>query len=216
MIDSSQLYDIYTLEIAMRDKLCGGVPKNPDVLDDWVKTKTGHDDEQTAQLTEEARAALLDTVTEKSWNGFLADPDNGLFIEARQLKAMFKECASLLRITVQKSGSKQILQHGFEVKALDGGARIYLGRQKADGYVEGPIHVSTAQGPRTALKRVDYVEGVTLTFAVWVLRTAPGEKRHLGARDIETMLALAQENGFGADRSQGRGKFDVVRFEKAA
>jgi hypothetical protein len=214
MISTSDLYDYYRVTIQLRDKLCGGIPKNPDLIKAWVEAGTGHKDAKSEQLTEEAKAALLDDVAEKSWNGFLADPERGIFIESRQVKAMFKECASLLRITTKKIGSKQILQHGFEVKAPDGGQRIYLGRNKADGNDEQAIHVQTAQGPRSAIKRVDYVSEVKVTFQVWVLKTAAGEKRHLGKSDLERMLGLAQENGLGADRSQGRGKFDVTEFEK--
>lgn len=214
MINTDGMYDYYRIIIAMRDKLCGGVPKNKDLIRSWVESTTKYKDEKSAELTEAAMEAMLDDVAEKSWNGFFRDAERGLFLEARQVKAMFKECASLLRITVTKQGSKQILQHGFEVKALDGGARIYLGKAEPDGFDEQAIHVSTAQGPRTAIKRVDYVEGIEITFQVWVLNTAPAEKRHVGKDDLERMLGLAQENGLGADRSQGRGKFDVTVFEK--
>lgn len=216
LIDSTNLYDIYRVKVAMRDKLCGGVPKNPDVLGDWIKAKTGHDDAQTIAQTEEAKQALLDTEAEKSWTGFFSDAKQGVFIEARNIKAMFKECASVLRITVDKRGSKQILQHGFEIKAPDGGSRIFLDRAKADGFDETPIHVTTPQGPRTALKRIDYVMGAVLNFHVWVLGTHAAETRHIGEDDLMRMLALAQENGLGADRSQGRGKLDVIEFEKVA
>lgn len=206
------LYDIYRVEIAIRDRLCGGMPKSADLIEAWVKATTGYNDQQTKAQTDEARAVLLEEVTERSWNGFPADA-SGVFVWARQIKALFKECATMLRVTVDKRGSKQIFQHGFEIKSMTGGDRIHIGRPKADGYSEGPIHVQTPQGPRTALKRVDYVERPTLTFEVWVLSTAPAETRHVGQEDIETMLTFAQENGLGADRSQGMGKFDVVSFD---
>jgi CRISPR/Cas system CSM-associated protein Csm4 (group 5 of RAMP superfamily) len=214
LIDSRELYDIYRITLRTIEKLAGGVPKNPDLIRSWVEASTGHKDEKSEQLTEAAVEQMIDEVSEKSWNGFFRDKEKGIYIEARCVKAMFKECASVLRITVQKIGSKQILQHGFEVKALDGGARLYLGKDQADGYDESPIHVVTPQGPRTAIKRVDYVENVELTFEVWVLTTAAQEKRHVGEEDLKRMLALGQENGLGADRSQGQGKFEVTAFEK--
>lgn len=208
------LYDVYRVKIAMTDKLCGGRSRNPDLLESQVKAQLGYDDEQTAQLTDEARAQMLDTVVEKSWVGFYRDEERGIYIETRQIKAALKQCASLLGITKAKIGSKQILHEGAEVKALDGGDRIYLGRQEPDGYDEGPIHVMTAQGPRAAIKRVDYVKNAVLEFEVWVLWTAGGEKRHIGEDELVQMLTFAQENGIGADRSQGRGKFSVVEFER--
>ena len=207
------LYDTYRVRIKVRNKLCGGMPKNQDVIESWIKASTGFDDEKTKVQTQEALDALVEEKTEKSWNGFPED-EHGIFIWARQLKAMFKESATMLRVTVDKRGSKQIFQHGFEVKALDGCDRIRLGVRKSLAYDEGPIHVQTAQGPRSALKRVDYVEKVEIDFEIWVLTTASGETRHVGEKDIVRMLTFAQENGLGADRSQGQGKFDVVSFER--
>ena len=211
--EARELYDVYRVTIKFRDKVCGGMPKNKDLIEGWVKATTGYDDEKTKELTQEAKDALLDETTEKSWNGFRAD-ENGLYLETRQVKALFKECATMLRITTQKLGSKQIFQHGFEIKGPDHEDRLYLKRRQADGYDEGPIHVMTAQGPRTALKRVDYVKGATISFEMWVFTTESGEKRHVGEKEIAKMLTFGQENGIGADRSQGRGKFNVVEFEK--
>ena len=211
--NSRALYDIYAVRLKVRDKLCGGMPKNPSLLAGWIAATTEHNDETTTAQEAEARAVLLAPSEEKSWNGFPAD-ENGLFVWSRQIKALFKECASMLRITTAKIGSKQILQHGFEVKGLVKTDRVYLGVDKPDGSDEGPIHVQTAQGPRTAIKRVDYVQGVELKFEVWVLHTSGAEKRNVGEHEIRAMLAFGQENGLGADRSQGHGKVDVVAFER--
>lgn len=214
-LNSRELYDTFSVTIKMRDKLHGGVPKNPDVLEDHIKRKTGYDDEQTKQQVTDAQEDLQEIV-EESWNGFLCDEEKGLYIRALQVKAMLRECGSVLLFFKKKRGSKQIVQHGFEVKAPDGGDKLFLGRDKPDGHTEGPIHVMTPQGPRTALKRVDYVEGVTIKFEVWILKTSPQESRHLGEKDLLEMLKLAQENGLGADRSQGSGKLDVVEFAKTS
>jgi hypothetical protein len=233
-----RLYDIYEVEIQIRDKICGGTPYDPKVIAAWIRARTGHDDavttgqiEQAVKLSpkEEAEAKL-----EGSWNGFPQD-ENGLFVWARQIKAMFRESATMLKVTTEKRGSKQVIQHGFEIKAMPGtqtsriavkdeggellspsSDRIYLGRTKPDELDEGPIHVQTAQGPRNALKRVDYVSRARLAFEVWVFGTAPAETRHLGQDDIEEMLLFAQENGLGADRSQGQGKFNVLKCERVS
>jgi hypothetical protein len=206
------LYDIYRIEIQFRDKLVGGVPKNKDLLADAVRAHTGFDDEKTQEQIKELGSGVVDVIVEKSWNGFALD-DVGLYIKAFQVKALFKECAQMLRLAKDRLGSKQILQHGFEVKALDGSDKLHLGKSKPDGTAEGPIHVMTPQGPRTAIKKVDYVEKIALSFEVWVLATHHGETRHVGEEQIVQMLRFGQENGVGADRSQGAGKFDVKSFE---
>jgi hypothetical protein len=118
----------------------------------------------------------------------------------------------MLRLTTDKRGSKQIFQHGFEIKSSPVDDRLYLGVTEPTGYDEGPIHVDTARGPRSAIKRVDFVDRPTVTFEVWVLSTASGETRHIGEKDLVKMLTFSQENGCGSDRSQGRGKFDVLAF----
>lgn len=214
--ESKSLYDVYRCQIRMRDKLCGGIPKNKELLADAVRAHTGHDDAHTAAQIAELGVGIVDEIVEKSWNGFVSD-DKGMYLPAFQIKAMFKECASLCRLTTEKRGSKQILQHGtFVVKAVDGGDRVHFGKTAVDGCDEGPVHVMTAQGPRTAIKRVDYVERVDLTFDVWVFGTHAAETRHIGESDVIELLRLAQENGLGADRSQGKGTFDVVKFERVA
>jgi hypothetical protein len=219
---TDDLYDRYHVTIQFRDRVCGGTPKNPELLRSWIAATTEHDDATTTAQEKEAREALLEPKEEKSWIGFPGDK-RGLFLWARQIKALFKECATMLRITEQKRGSKQIFQHGFEIKALGSipADRIYLSNGKANvteptAFAEGPIHVQTPQGPRTALKRVDYVEGPHVTFEIWVLHTEGGEKRHVGEEEIVKMLSFGQENGIGADRSQGHGKFDVITFSKVS
>ena len=223
--DARKLYDIYQCTIALRDKICGGTPRNEGVLRSAIIANTGHDDDVTKGQIAEAIANspkgsatsevddMVEEKIEKSWNGFPKD-EKGLFIWARQVKALFKESATMLRVTVDKRGSKQIFQHGFEIKGPDADDRLYLQKQEADGFDEGPIHVQTAQGPRTALKCVDYVSQPRLSFEIWVLTTMPADKRHIGENDVKLLLTFAQENGLGADRSQGRGKFDVIEFSK--
>ena len=211
--DTGNLYDKWLVEIVFREKLCGGVPKNENTIKSWVESKTGHTDKQAEELAAEAVEAMKEQLTDASWNGFKQDAEHGLYIEPRQVKAMLRECFTMQRVFVKKKGSKQIHQHGLEIKGLEHPSRIYLGRAEADGDDEGPIHVMTAQGPRSALKRVDYVEGATLTFELWRFKTVATEKRHISHDALVAALTLAQENGLGADRSQGRGKFDVTKFE---
>lgn len=219
LLDSSALYNRYFVRIQVRERLDGGVPKDPELIAGWVAAKTGHDDEQTQKLVEE-HMPDIETVTEEvaegMWTGFKQD-DLGYYIETRQVKALFRESATMLGITKKKRGSRQVLQHGFEVRGHDGGSKIYL---KTDGdedlnikREERAIHVMTPQGPRSAIKRCDYATNAALEWEVWILRTAKAETRHIGCAELELMLTHAQENGLGSNRSQGSGKFDVTRFD---
>ena len=211
--DSSELYDRYNVTIKIRNRIMGGVPRSAEIIEAWVKARTGYDDALTKAQTEEALATQVSEEAEKIWTGFPGD-GRGLFVATRQIKAMLRESATMLGITKKKRGSKQVVQHGLEIKGPDHEQRVYLGVTEASGSDEGPIHVMTAQGPRTALKRQDYVDEPTLSFTIWVFKTAPQETRHLGEKEIVKMLTFAQENGLGAARSQGHGKFDVIEFAK--
>ena len=208
------MYDIYECTIQMRDRLYGAVPKCEKSFHKVVAVRTKHDDEQTVQQVEELTEEMKDKSPEPSYVGFLRDEKEGLYVKANSVKAMLKQGASMLRITMDKTGSKQILREGMEVKGLVHPMRIYLDRQQPDDTVERPIQVSGPKGDRSALKKADYVERVMLTFHIWVLGTHPSETRHVGEKELIRILAFSQENGLGGDRSQGEGKFDVLKFEK--
>lgn len=214
----ARLYNRFAIVIAVRDRVCGGMPKNKDLIRPWVESTLPKGEEKdpamTEKLIQEDAELVVNAVEERVWNGFPEDAAKGLFIPCRQIKAMLKQSASLLGITKKQRGSKQILAEGLEVKAPDGSDRIYLDRMKPDGVEEKAIHVMTAQGPRSALRKFDFVEKPKLRFEVWVLKTAAQETRHVGEDQIVEILTHAQENGLGASRSQGEGKFDVVEFSE--
>jgi hypothetical protein len=213
----ARLYDRYRVKIAICDRICGGMPKNPDLIKTWVESTTGHADEITEKLIQENAELVVNAVAEKCWNGFPEDPKHGLFIPCRNIKACLKQSAQLLGIYKKQRGSKQIMAEGMEVKANEFNGRtdrVYLGKKAPDGTDESAIHVMTAQGPRTALRRMDYVTQPEISFEIWVLKTATQETRHIGEEQLVEILTHAQENGLGASRSQGEGKFEVVEFQK--
>ena len=217
--NAERLYDRYRVQIQVRDRICGGMPKNPDLIKNWVEATTGHADEISEKLIQENAELVVNEVAEKCWNGFPEDKHHGLFIPCRNIKACLKQSAQLLGIYKNKRGSKQIMAEGMEVKAPSERGygptdRIYLDKNTPDGTDESAIHVMTAQGPRTALRRMDYVTKPTLSFEIWVLKTAAQETRHIGEEQLVEILTHAQENGLGASRSQGEGKFDVIEFQK--
>lgn len=220
--NARDLYDVYLVEALIRGKICGGKPKSASLLEDHIRRTTGHDDELTKQQielakqygnTEEVMAEIADEKIERSSTGFLSD-ENGLYIDTYQLKAMFKQSASMLGIYKKKRGSKQICAEGAEVKGLIKEDRVYLGKSKPDGTDENIVHAMTPKGQISGIKHVDYVTGCTIAFEIWVLRTAAQETRHVSEDDVIHILTFAQENGVGADRARGHGKFNVSKFQR--
>lgn len=221
--DFKTLYDFYNVQIRFKDRCYGGRPKNKELLRTWIVATTGYNDAKTDELVAQAQdmtpALDLDKEFEKSWTGFATDGD-GVFLESRAVHAMIKQCASLLRLTIDKRGSKQILAEGTVVHAMDGGNKIRFVRNASrvlvpDGYQEDAIHVTTPQGERTALRRQDYIHQAGLEFQVWIMKTAPSEKRHLTEEDLVRILTLGQNVGLGASRSQSNGQFEVIGFGRA-
>jgi len=214
--------DIYTghyrISLVMREWLVGGIPKDPDVQKKWLETQgwtPAEADEYVARTRKETEEAGGDWVEEaemEGWSGFKSDATGGLFIETRQIKALIRECATELELTKDRqAGLRQRIQHGLMIKSVQGGERLYLGREKPDGDYTGVCHVMTPRGKKAAFKKADYVAGVSITFEVWIVQAAKFTDEKL-----RKVLFLAQEAGLGANRSQGQGKFDVTAFEVLA
>jgi hypothetical protein len=85
-------------------------------------------------------------------------------------------------------------------------AMILLGKEP-DGTDERVVHVMTAMGPRSSFKKYDYYDAPEISFTLKVLNDGVVTEHHL-----RTILEYAQDNGLGADRSQGFGQFDLMEF----
>lgn len=206
-----ELFKFYNVRIKMRNRLVGGYPKNIDA-ERAMLTARGLEDlippqPDLSTLSDDERKALEQETVEKSMIGFKSN-GHGLYIESRQVKAMFKECANILK------GPKLLDVKNFKSKVAERifvePREILLGKTEPDGKDSRPVHVMTAMGPRTSIKTMEYVEGVEIAFRIKVLQDGVVTEDH-----IRTMLEYAQDNGLGADRSQGDGQFDLVEFSDA-
>lgn len=207
------LFRRFTVRLRTTAPLCGGVPRNDELVRSWLKAHTGYDDATTDAQEAETREAMEGRITKGEdavWTSFPSNAQ-GLYLHERQLKAMLKENAKVLGLVKANPGLGQILQHAVHVRP----AYIALGRTEPDGCEEKPIHVMTAQGPRTALKRFDYLNpGVEFAFTVAVAKGGKGGLFTLEM--LATILANAQSAGIGANRSQGFGTFEVAEMNEAA
>jgi hypothetical protein len=193
--------------------------------------------ETLKKLPQDAAQEVTEGVVASSllWNTFPRDAEGRPVFEARCIKAFFKEEANILKdvlaaeAKLQNRGQKKAKKDGAE------GGSVYntMYRSKVaeqlfvegivypllrdgkpledvDGQAEKAIHVMTAQGPRNALKRFDYINaGVELKFHVRILRDGV-----VTVHDLLRMLEHGQENGMGAARSQGNGRFEVMQVEE--
>jgi hypothetical protein len=229
-------WDIYNVEIQINDRLVGGIPIVPEGEDradayerGWLKKV--EDDPEFEKPLAEALAEDPDMPTKPVSvddiggleTGFRRD-DEGIYIEARQVKAMLREAAQRLGFINNIRGARQVLQHDLNVRAETGSFSQKLRLYNEDGTnfdPDGkdmrPISVITAQGPRTAIKRFEYSSQPRIRFIIRVLAGGiayKGGKQLIGEAELADMLDFAQDLGLGADRSQGEGTYTLISLEK--
>lgn len=221
----------YHIRIAFRDRVCGGTPKDPDVQLKWLETR-GFSPQESEEYVKNMRAEAessedyVNEEVQKSWNGFKSDAE-GIYLEARQLEAMLREGATELEITKKTRGFRQRLQHGCfirppRLRLLKGGHVLTEAEgavdekptptRVADGSQMKVVHAITPKGKIAAFSRFDYVTEAQVEFDVLIVQG--GEKQMFTAAPLARIIALNQEQGLGANRSQGEGKFDVLSIEK--
>jgi hypothetical protein len=232
ILDPFTIFAQYKVTIQFREKLMGGVPYNPKLIEGWLRTKMEGKDAETMEMVrstlnelgwsvgpdtpmEEIQEAYKKLALTKVTNGFkqeLAGRRRGLYIETRQLKAMLKEATNILyageRWGVTKKGPRNFLAERVFVRATDSSDFLFLGRQQPDGIEMVIGHVSGPQGPRSTLTYHQYCFSPTVEFVCLSLNDCITEEQWV------EMLTLCEEGGLGALRSQGHGKFNVLGIER--
>ena len=194
------------------DDIAGGLPTDARLIDAWQQARWSkvakllpEDPQNPEEAAKRTRELLGPEVPEEAgWTTFARDDQQRLCIEGRQIKAALKESANILK-TLIKIGDKtvplraRLAERVFVVERL---LPLLPERQEPDDTIERAIHVMTAQGPRDALKRTDIVRKAELVCTLKVLNDG------MFTHDIlSTLLDHGSENGLGADRSQGFGRF---------
>jgi len=220
----------YLARIQLREKLMGGTPKNPKLIEGWLRSKAG------VTADEEVRMMMVRTLIElgaeldpgetdmakitaaseamagvKQTNGFKRN-GTSLYIEGRQVKAMLKESINALFAGEEKWGKTKKGPKNFAAEhVFIADERISLGTEEPSG-VEFVIgHLTGPGGPRATVGYVEYVYQPILGFTVLCDPVAEGQVTDDHWRRI---WLHAQENGLGAMRSQGHGRFNVIEWTR--
>jgi len=208
-------FDRYRVRLRLKH-IVGGLPAVPEIIKTWVETRNADKTAEEQKLMINAHIDELpevaDEVAEKKTIVF---PRVGgqLAIEGRQVKAMLKEAANVVKNSLPrgcgKDGKIAALKSKVAETVFVEEEYISLGRAEPDEVIERPISVVTRQGPRTSIKRCEVCRDVEIEFHLRRLRGGEVSEAVLLA-----ILEYAQQMGLGADRSQGRGVFEVVDVEK--
>jgi hypothetical protein len=197
--------------------LVGGVPSDPQIAKGWIETSLKDSSQQriqelVAQTMVERNVTQAEAVTIvndlKNLNGFKKDPELGLFIDGRQLKAALKEAVSVavaagkLEMTGWGSTRKWLTNYFPEhVFVMD--ERLYLGTSEPTDVFQQFVH--THRG--SSIQYQEYVEKVTISFTVL-------SDHDFTDKDWAMIWTTGEMNGLGASRSQGYGTYQVTRWDK--
>lgn len=199
--------------------IAGGCPTDEKVAEAWLKTKLAAKDDlirEAVATTMVERGVTAEEATRevdslKHLNGFKRD-SRGLYIEGRQAKAMLKEAAMVAvnegKLPTKDWGNadnkafhKQIKgwfpEHVFVLED-----RLPLGVTEPTGIMQRFVH--THRG--TGIQYEEYVEDAKVSFTV--------ATDHKFTDEQWAMIWLTgEQQGIGASRSQGFGRFEVTSWE---
>jgi hypothetical protein len=219
----ADLWSVYGASLAFRDKLVGGTPKDPRLIESWLRSKAGIEDPQELRLatlrtlaevgrerrdeTAEADDAAAAEVSQKRTTGFKSGPE-GLYVEARQIKAMLKESTNVVFAGDRWGPTRKAARSFFAERVFVDPDKVLLGVDEPSGVETVVGHLTGPGGPRSTLSNYEYIVQPVIQFRVMVLHDC------ITADQWHDIWCHAQENGLGTLRSQGYGRFDVVEWER--
>ena len=231
---SKALFTTYDCTVQFRDKILGGTPKNPKIIEGWLRAKTGvTDDEEIRQMmfrtlvdmgVEVTPEMSYDELVEasealasvKQTNGFKQN-GKGLYIEDRQVKACLKEAVSILYPWApnNKWGETKKAARSYFVETVFVNPReVLLGLEEPTGVEMMMVHAKGANGVAHSINYSEFASEPEVSFQVQVLRDSIGTTDKIKNGEWAEIWTLAQELGLGAGRSQGFGRFDVIKWDK--
>lgn len=212
-------WDHYHVEVLI-EKLTGGLPSSEALIGPWMASRSAAalTPARVVEMTGEpidrgaaqaARVLELDAEEiEKSHTVVFARIAGMAAYEGRCFAGALKEAANILKAT---EGAKTgIPVKNFRSKVVE---RVFVCERYATFPLdqvqleERPISVMTRQGPRTSLKRCEVAHDVSVAFTLHVMADGIVKPTYL-----EAMVNYCCLNGFGADRSQGSGRAELVDF----
>ncbi|MGC9030092.1 MAG: hypothetical protein ACP5LD_10520 [Desulfomonilaceae bacterium] len=194
--------------------LCGSVPQAKEMVRPWLESRKPAKKPEGARSIDEIEQEVLETIDadliERITLGFQRD-EEGLFVRGATIKAHIKDCANQVKEVVRKLHFKDKDKLGLKAlvanKVYVAEYQVYLLRngnhvKAEDGEREQPVHVMTAQGERSALKIIRYVEKPEIRFTLRVLDDGVITEEILG-----TIFDYGSVHGYGGERSMGEGRY---------
>jgi hypothetical protein len=200
---------VFSAEILV-GTIAGGTPTDPKVAEGWLRTKLAPKDDLIREAVTEVMVErgvtageAADIVSEnRHLNGFRRDED-GLYLEGRCVKAAIKEAANIRWPKERWGPSRKGTLSFFAEHAFVMEDRIHFGVTEASGVSQRFVHTFRGSG----IQYEEYVEDAKLSFTVTTDYDFTTEQWAL-------LWLTGEQQGVGATRSQGYGRYEVTRWER--
>lgn len=191
--------------------IVGGTPSDPRTAEAWLRTKISAPDDiirsQVADIMNERGVSEEEAVRianeYKHLNGFKRDENTReLYLDGRCLKACIKEAANIRwpkeRWGVSNKGTMGFFAEHVFVPEL----RLYLGTTTPE-VLQQFVHTWRGNG----IQYAEYVEDAKMNFTV--ITDFQFTEEQWGQ-----LWVTAEQQGLGAMRSQGYGRFEVIEWKR--
>jgi hypothetical protein len=206
------------ITIQIREKLLAGKPANLSAANAMLKAR-GLDEfvaeaQDIVNPGEKAEAAAKIAKDEGLCEFHRREGHPGIWMPSNNVKAGLKENWSVLGLRVKVRGSRGALAEGLFVAGDEESDWIRVG-DAPDSVYEAVAHTMSMQGPVSSVKRHEVALRPILTFQVWIANAAAVADK-ISDDELAQCLTHFGEHGVGACRSQGFGRFDIVKIEEIA
>ena len=212
----------FAVELQMTGRFAASLPRTEKEIRAMLEHRMPARKPENARSIDTLVAGVMEEVgiTTEDAEGWLPSAatfprnEDGLYYEGRCIRGHLKDCAT------QVAQKRMPMLHGanpnyknFRSKLTN---RLYveneiipLDRKEPDGTETRYIQVMTAQGPRSSIKYIDYVNQPTLSFVVRLYNDGL-----YGIEDIREVLLYGSIHGMGQERGQDWGRYEIVRLEQ--
>lgn len=193
----------YSVEITFTEPLLASSPEDPKVYEQFIASRKRTDAEERGEEVDTLPAEIV----EKIGSSVFHRDTKGLFLFDYKLRGFLKEAAA----AVTGKGGITAFKSKIDKWVFVTPRRLYLQNNgavvtKADGTEQRPVRAVTAQGPRVALKKSEFVNPGT-HFSAEILVLPLGEKEITKERICE-WLEYGKLTGIGEWRTGSYGRFD--------
>lgn len=219
---ATNLWERYRVTVTFETPFGASLPQTQKEIDGMLNnrkpTRVPEDATPIADLADDVaeKVGVEEEDGEPAHLTFPRDED-GPYLEGRTWRGHLKDAAT--QCAIYYKGTQEMRKRGFsEIKQFrakfvnatyvaDHEIPIYRpdGTRVTgiDGTETRPIHVMTMQGPRSTIKKVDYIDaGCYVVFDLLVQTGTP-----IGLSELQTCFEYGCVHGYGAERSQDWGRY---------